>query len=271
MKWICLFAMLAGVTVTAAPVSFQSTERQTALLEIYTSEGCSSCPPAEAWLSKLKSAPGLWSEFVPVAFHVAYWNNLGWRDKLSSGQFSDRQRSYAQAWSAENIYTPEFVLNGREWGNWLGFRRVPSTSAKKVGILRVNSNDGKHWQVDFVPTEKNTMNYEVATALLISGLGSQITGGENSGRHLNHDFAALSLATYPLAGQTNGFCGNFAIDPKQKGMTGRLALAVWVTRSGSLEPLQATGGWLPSQAGNKSHPQIKQHNHKTTNETKNDR
>ncbi len=90
MKWICLCAMLDGVLANAAPIVFQSSTRQTALLELYTSEGCSSCPPAEAWLSKLKTEPGLWSEFVPVAFHVDYWNNLGWRDKLSSEQFSRR-------------------------------------------------------------------------------------------------------------------------------------------------------------------------------------
>src|SRR5258708_27687280 len=101
MKWICLFAILACVPASSAPIAFESSERQTALLELYTSEGCSSCPPAEAWLSKLKSAAGLWTNLVPVAFHVDYWNNLGWRDELSSEEFSDRQRHYAQAWSAE--------------------------------------------------------------------------------------------------------------------------------------------------------------------------
>src|ERR1700752_3234811 len=194
MRWLSLFLMLLFVEMTgAAPIQFQSLERQTALLELYTSEGCSSCPPAEAWLSKLKTAPGLWSEFVPVAFHVDYWNNLGWRDKLSSEQFSDRQRRYASAWSAEDIYTPEFVLNGREWRNWVGFRGVPSDSAAKAGALRVNSTDGKHWQADFVPAEHGMADYEVTAAVLVSELVSEVTAGENSGRHLNHDFAVLSL------------------------------------------------------------------------------
>ncbi|HUA39053.1 MAG TPA: DUF1223 domain-containing protein [Candidatus Sulfopaludibacter sp.] len=246
MKWICFFAMLASVTATAGPVAFQSAERQTALLELYTSEGCSSCPPAEAWLSKLKTAPGLWSEFVPVAFHVDYWNNLGWRDKLSSGQYSDRQRSYAQAWSAENIYTPEFVLNGHEWGNGLGFRGAPSASENKAGALRVNSDDGKHWQVHFNPAgNEGVADYEAAVAVLASGLNSVVTAGENSGHVLNHDFAVLSLVTCPLISQTNGFQGAVAIDPNSKGIAGRRALAVWVTHNGELKPLQATGGWLP--------------------------
>jgi len=246
MKWIYLFAMLASVTATAGPVAFQSVERQTALLELYTSEGCSSCPPAEAWLSKLKTAPGLWNEFVPVAFHVDYWNNLGWRDKLSSERFSDRQRSYAQVWSAESIYTPEFVLNGREWRNWPGFRGAPSASENKVGILRVNSDDGKHWQVTFNPIDsKGVTDYEANVAVLVNGVNSEVTAGENSGLVLNHDFAVLSLVTCPLISQTNGFQGTVIIDANSKGVAGRLALAAWVTHSGELGPIQATGGWLP--------------------------
>ncbi len=248
MKWICLLAMFAGVLGNAAPMVFQSSERQTALLELYTSEGCSSCPPAEAWLSKLKTVPGLWSGFVPVAFHVDYWNGLGWRDELSSEQFSDRQRTYAQVWSAENIYTPEFVLNGREWHNWFGFRGIPSGSGTKAGVLRASSMDGRHWQANFVPVENGTADYEVTAALLVSELGSDVTAGENSGRHLNHDFAALSLITRPLTNQTNEFQGTFVIDADPKGITGRLALAAWITRSGRLEPLQAAGGWLPQPA-----------------------
>jgi len=248
MKWICLCAFFAGVLANAAPIVFQSSTRQTALLELYTSEGCSSCPPAEAWLSKLKTASGLWSEFVPVSFHVDYWNNLGWRDKLSSEQFSDRQRSYAQAWSAENIYTPEFVLNGKEWHNWFGFHGAPSAPPTEAGALSVNSTDGKHWQADFVPVEHGMADYEVTAAVLVSELGSDVTAGENSGHHLNHDFAVLSLITRPLTSQTNGFQGTFIIDANPKGIAGRLALAVWVTRGEHLEPLQATGGWLPQMA-----------------------
>lgn len=240
--------MLAGVPANAAPMVFQSSERQTALLELYTSEGCSSCPPAEAWLSKLKTASGLWNEFVPVAFHVDYWNNLGWRDKLSNEQFSDRQRSYAQAWAAENIYTPEFVLNGREWHNWFGFRGIPSASTAKAGVLRASSLDGKHWLADFVPAQKGTADYDVTAALLVSDLRSDVTAGENSGRHLNHDFVVLSLITRPLTSQTNGFQGTFILDADPKGITGRLALAVWVTPGKRLVPLQATGGWLPQMA-----------------------
>src|SRR5271156_2248162 len=133
--------VLGCIAANAAPIQFQSSERQVALVELYTSEGCSSCPPAESWLSKLKNKPGLWSDFVPVAFHVDYWNGLGWRDKLSSEEYSERQRNYARDWSEDEVYTPEFVLNGKEWRNWFGFRGAPSASATKTGILQVSSTD----------------------------------------------------------------------------------------------------------------------------------
>ena len=249
MKWTCILILSAVSMANTMAVTFQSSERQTALLEFYTSEGCSSCPPAEAWLSDLKRRPELWTDFVPVAFHVDYWNNLGWRDRLSSEEFTQRQYQYAKAWSAQEVYTPEFVLNGKEWHNWFGYRSAPSASAAKTGTLTVSSTDEKHWKVNFNPAEKESSDYEVTAALLVCGFSSDVTAGENSGRHLNHDFATLSLISRPLASATNGFQGSFIADPHPKGITGHLALAVWVTHSGQLQPLQATGGWLP-QIGN---------------------
>jgi hypothetical protein len=236
--------MLAGTVAAAAPIEFQSSERQEALVELYTSEGCSSCPPAESWLSRLQEKPGLWSDFVPVAFHVDYWNNLGWPDKWSSQQYTGRQRDYAEAWGSGNIYTPEFVLNGKEWHNWFGLKGVPGLSGTKAGILKVTSADTQHWQVNFIPAAGGTSSYEVNAALLVSGLGSDVKAGENSGRHLNHDFAVIALVNRPLVRANDGFQGAFTMAAGERTPAGRLALAVWATRSGSLEPLQSVGGWL---------------------------
>ncbi len=250
MKVFCYLGMFACVAAQAAPVVFQSSERQTALVELYTSEGCSSCPPAEAWLSGLKSAPGLWSDFLPVAFHVEYWDSLGWRDPWASRQFSDRQRAYAGVWGSDNIYTPEFVLDGKEWRNWFGRKGAPGSSGAKAGILKVTLEGTNHWQVSFVPAAGGAAGYEVNAALLDSELSSDVKAGENKGRHLNHDFAALALVKQPLAGKGGGFEGGFTLDTTPKTTSGRLALAVWVTRAGELESLQATGGWLPEPEKN---------------------
>src|SRR6266853_4246963 len=141
--WLATLSVLSGTAAArAGDLAFQSSQTKTHLLELFTSEGCSSCPPAEAWLSKLKGAPGLWSDFVPVAFHVDYWDHLGWRDKWASGQFSDRQRDYAQAWGSDSVYTPGFVLNGKEWRNWFGLKNVPTGSRTTAGVLRIVSEDG---------------------------------------------------------------------------------------------------------------------------------
>ena len=92
----CGLAALVAASLNAQtkPVVLQSGERQIAVLELYTSEGCSSCPPAETWLSRLREAPGLWKDFVPLAFHVDYWDYLGWRDPWGSREYSNRQRAY---------------------------------------------------------------------------------------------------------------------------------------------------------------------------------
>src|SRR4051812_9133614 len=106
--------VLLGSSLVAAPSRFTSGQTRTHLLELYSSEGCSSCPPAEAWVGGLREAPGLWRDFVPVAFHVAYWDQLGWRDRFATPEFNARQYAYASAWGTESVYTPEFVLDGAE-------------------------------------------------------------------------------------------------------------------------------------------------------------
>ena len=232
-----------GVAQSAA-VTFQSAETKTALLELYTSEGCSSCPPAETRLSRLKVDPALWRDVVPVAFHVDYWDHLGWHDPWSAKVFSDRQRSLAESWNAPSVYTPGFVLNGKEWRDWSGFRTLPPLRKEKAGVLKVSSTNSPCWQVSFVPAAGLQQRYEVFAALLGSGLSSDVKAGENKGRKLTHDFVALSFEKKTLSLIDNHLQGEFVLSPKGKTKDDRLALAVWVTRAGRLEPLQATGGWL---------------------------
>src|ERR1043166_9291012 len=183
--------------IKADSIEFQSGASQTALLELYTSEGCSSCPPAETWLSRLKESPGLWKDFVPVAFHVDYWDYLGWRDPWGSKSFSDRHRAYAKQWRTDSIYTPGFVLNGKEWRAWSQSKSVPASTAK-VGILKVTSADLKNWDVTFTPAAASDQAYEAHAALLASGLSSNVKAGENRRRRLEHDFVVINLVETSL-------------------------------------------------------------------------
>ncbi len=230
-----LFGLLAA-TATAQTVKFSSGENRTHLIELYTSEGCSSCPPAEQWLGGLRAAPGLWRDFVPVAFHVVYWDHLGWRDRFANKEYTDRQYAYSSQWGSNTVYTPGFVLDGAEWRKLLG-RDAPAASSEKAGRLTVEyANDGA-CRVTYAAAG----DYEVHVALLGGGISSAVRAGENEGRTLQHEFVALALKTVRLEARV----AELKLPGIADNSVGRHALAVWVTRRGDATPVQATGGWLP--------------------------
>ncbi len=244
---ITLLSLITVATLNAngqsQPVVFESDATQTGLLELFTSEGCSSCPPAETWLSSLKESPGLWKEFVPVAFHVDYFNRP-WRDPWSSREFSDLQRAYAAWWGRPSVYTPGFVFNGNEWPRWSGLGARLKAARPQAGVLKATSSDQSHWQVRFTPLAPSQPAYEAYAALLASGLTSDIRAGENQGRYLTHDFVVVTLVKNALRTDRGTAWGQVVLSKPAKGQAGRLALAVWVKTAGRMEPLQAVGGWL---------------------------
>lgn len=232
---------VAGAASAAERQEFASGSARASLIELFTSEGCSSCPPAERWLGALRDAPGLWKDFVPVAFHVDYWNRLGWPDRFSTREFTQRQYAHAAAWGAGSVYTPCFVRDGVEWRPNDG----PVAAGHAAGVLTA-SYDGTIVRAEFTPATVaataagatgGAASYEIHAAILGAGIVSKVTGGENSGAMLKHEFIALVLTSGPLGGE-------LALPlPKVEGVP-RHALAVWVTRRGELAPVQAAGGWL---------------------------
>ena len=127
MRLVILIPLLiATLTAKAADRVFETGPQKTHLIELFTSQGCSSCPPAEGWLSKLKSEPGLWKNFVPLAFHVDYWDRLGWRDPFAAKEWTARQYQYSTNWKSESVYTPGFVLDGRSPGETDRVLREPA-------------------------------------------------------------------------------------------------------------------------------------------------
>ncbi len=225
---------------------FQSRAGQRAsLLELYTSEGCSSCPPAETWLSRLKGDPRLWTEFVPVAFHVDYWDNLGWKDRFAAGAFTNRQREYGARWGGDSIYTPEFVLDGREWRG-LGTPPAPGRGADPGALSATVRGDGRTVTVSFAPTNQPKAAREAFVTLLGFDLRSSVKAGENRGRALSHDFVALGWERKPLAVGASGRQEVTFHLPEAPKDAGRLAVAVWVAPAsgGGAGPEQTVGGWL---------------------------
>ena len=241
-------AGMVGAASFAADVTFQSGSTSVALIELYTSEGCSSCPPAEQWLATLRNESALWTRFVPVAFHVNYWDHLGWRDALASPAFTAREQAYAATWDAASVYTPCFVRNGLEWRPRDGTRPTSAAPAADAGALtltwRPESNTA---QLDYTGSKHGKLpaTLEVSVALLGSGIVSNVRKGENAGRELRHEFVALRLETVRLArGAAGTWSATITLAPRPEIAAPRHALAAWVTKRGELTPLQATGGWI---------------------------
>ena len=133
---LALLAIASALSAHAGEIVFESTPTRTHLIELYTSEGCSSCLPAEEWMNGLKNQARLWQDVVPVAFHVDYWDHLGWRDPFASKVWTERQADYSARWKGESVYTPAFVLDGVAWRN----AAVPSASTEKPGVLKITIN-----------------------------------------------------------------------------------------------------------------------------------
>ncbi len=244
----CLALLVLGCSnfLRAEPLLFESAAAQTALLELFTSEGCSSCPPADEWLGRLKHNAALWRDVVPVAFHVDYWDGLGWSDRFADKRFTGRQWDYARAWlNGNSVYTPGFVLNGREWPAWRNHREFPRLAGPQVGVLRAASDNGEKWSVRFSPVADQRQRHEFYAALLGCDLDSEVTAGENRGRRLAHNFVALKLWKQTFSRHGENLSGEFVLNPPSREKTSARALAVWVTRAGELAPVQAVGGWLP--------------------------
>jgi hypothetical protein len=243
----------------ASELRFVSGPQSVPLLELYSSEGCSSCPPAERWLGDLTGNAGLWSEFVPISFHVTYWDRLGWKDAFAHPAYTERQYAYAAAWGARNVHTPEFVFQGMEWR--VGDKRPLPAPA---GILELTRNIDGDCGIRFSPTQdtrsgkesREKIIYTVQVALLGGGIISPVKTGENSGRVLRHEFVAYSLTSAPLVeckpkANVNPSPITYeaklsvaAMPATAAPAPSRRALVAWVERAGEPGPLQATGGWL---------------------------
>src|SRR5437773_12506332 len=179
-----LLINFAGMPASPMPATtFESGDTQNSLIELFTSEGCSSCPPAEKWLSALKSSSDLWKKAVPVAFHVDYWDHLGWRDPFASKIWTERQADYSVRLKTESIYTPAFVLDGKEWQ----YGKLPEPSTETPGVLKITI-DGERITAAFKPSPGSSGGYDIHVARLGFSLTADVTAGENTGKKLSHDF-----------------------------------------------------------------------------------
>lgn len=224
--------------------SFISDKSRVNLIELYTSEGCSSCPPADDWLNKLKHDPRLWSEFIPVAFHVDYWDYIGWKDSFANPQFSNRQRHYSQQNNLSSVYTPGMLLNGQEWTSWRRQSILKLPEAQSSGKLTVNLT-GDAISASYHPLSKQKPDLILNIAILGFDLNVDIKTGENSGHTLNHDFVVIGYKKITMDLSSNGLYTVSATSlPKLSVNPSTQAVVAWVNDKNNLSPIQTTGGWI---------------------------
>ncbi len=240
-RFTAALALLLPAVAGGPPVLLATGRAQLAMLPLLPGEGCSSCPPAEQWLAGLREKPGLWRDFVPVAWHVTYWDRLGWLDRWARPAFTHRQYAYASHWRENSVYTPCFVRNGVEWQPG----RAGGAGAA-VGVLQVRYDlRTGGLQVNFAPGGRGIGGpLEVQAVQLGGGMVSRVRAGENSGRTLEHEFVALAAVRGRLDQRGGVWRAALRFPWRTEAGVPRRALAVWVTRSGGMAPLQATGGWI---------------------------
>jgi len=164
------------------------------LVELYTSEGCSSCPPADALLeSLLREQPVTRAEIIPIGLHVDYFNSLGWKDTFSSSTFTARQRSYSPVFGDDNLYTPQIVVDGREPIEGIKtdlVRHAIEAAAGRphlpVSVAARIASDKVRLTIAFPAAPAAAEKIQGIVAITEDGLSSVVTRGENNGRTLHH-------------------------------------------------------------------------------------
>lgn len=189
---------LSGAAHAAVPAcSTYSGPHTTALIELYTSEGCDTCPPADHWLSSLFAQGFRPDQVVPLALHVDYWDYMGWKDPFAKGEFSIRQRKLAQMKRPVIVYTPQVLVQGQDFRRWASgafteeVARINSRAARARIALTIRAVEPKAIHAELVaqlfdPAEQK--NAAVYLAAYENKLASEVSAGENRGRRLEHDF-----------------------------------------------------------------------------------
>jgi hypothetical protein len=220
-----LFRFLTTILVLGSSQSMPATALdKPVLVELFTSEGCSSCPPAEKYLSRLRKTN---SNIILIGEHVDYWNSLGWADPFSTAQWTERQQKYCQRLGANSCYTPQAVINGQFEciaSNPSAVEDAISSAANSLSVpieLKVNKQIDNSVDISFKVGSSSRVK-AVKLFLVEDGVLSHVRRGENGGRQLEHDgivraqavvkdvkSGVATSASLPIS--TNGHLENFRV------------------------------------------------------------
>jgi hypothetical protein len=251
-----ILTVIVALPAQAAKCTAESGNRTTALVELYTSEGCSSCPPADRWLSALGTRGYAPDRVVPLSLHVDYWDYIGWKDGFAKGEFSSRQRKLGQQQRLAFVYTPQVMLQGKDFRAW-------SSSAFDQALDRINAQPARaHLGLEIESLDRKAVTVKVRADLPDSGsskdvvlylatyenkLASDVTAGENRGERLKHDYVVLEwvgpieFATGPSLTERR------ALPLLPKAVPGHSGVAAFVQNRRTTEVLQAL--MLPACSG----------------------
>ncbi len=199
-----LFILAAMMGFAPMGSAGQSQDGPFVVIELFSSEGCSSCPSADILVSKLTAWARQNNEPVyPLIFHVDYWNNLGWRDVFSSKEFTQRQSNYAHIFKDQGMYTPQMIINGSDAFVGSDQEQLQKDLDRELSIparviLRVSFIKRDNQIIVKYSSEGFTNTGVVNIALVERGLSTDVTAGENAGRTLHHDNVVREFRTMPL-------------------------------------------------------------------------
>jgi hypothetical protein len=215
---VVLFLLFSLQSLAEAQQVFAavSPANRVALLELYTSEGCSSCPPADRFMSRVKLADISDQQLIPLSFHVTYWDYIGWKDRFGNPQHDVRQRKLAKMNDSSAVYTPQFIMNGKDFRRHGSFDneivRINSIAAEYQLKLSASLNAGA---IDVVLDARVSIDNNDKAAAFIAlyehGLSSEFSDGENEGKQLRHDYVVRELkGPYLIAQDQSVITASFA-------------------------------------------------------------
>ena len=252
------FALILSTTALAsaeetATLSATSHATVSPLIELYTSEGCSSCPPADAWLRQLGASLGRDFHAVPLAFHVDYWNSLGWPDPYSQKAFTARQREVAANNRMRTIYTPQFAVDGRDTHGGANITRAireanarPAQATIALHIRHdTNGDTGNLMARIEVESRAHGSSAQAYFVIYESGITRQIGRGENRGKTLRHDFVVRHFSS-PVAIHRGTNHADITLDLPADWQRANLGMAVLVLDRDSGQTVQSLNTSLSS-------------------------
>ena len=203
------------------------TRRTSVLVELFTSEGCSSCPPADALLEQLdRSQPVRGAQLIVLSEHVDYWNNIGWKDPYSSHEYSERQSAYAAQFGLGGIYTPQMVVDGhfelvgsdgrRAKEAIENARKVMKTSVSISASLNDEKTAILHIETGPLPASSTTEPAGIFLAVADDSDESHVNGGENAGRTLKHVAVLRNLIRIGAVDKSAAFSRDMKLDLSAK-------------------------------------------------------